>query len=144
MNLFNLTKLRLYGATVLTTLAMLLGAAAAQAESDVSAQAQPKLAFYVEFHLKPEFVDEWKRGALEVLNKMAEEDTFVSAYMHIDANDPTKYTLYEVWSEPSREAFFENQLNSKEYRAAYEKNLPQMLQSPRVITFLDLLDEWHQ
>jgi len=144
MNQFNLTKLRLYGAALLTTLAMLLSTTAAQAESDVSAQPQPKLAFYVEFHLKPEFVEEWKQGALEVLNKMSKEDTFVSAYMHVDANDPTKYTLYEVWSEPSREAFFENQLNSKEYRAEYEKNLPQMLQSPRVITFLDLLDEWHQ
>jgi len=144
MKLFNLSKFCRYGAAVMTTLTLLLSGATAQADSDISDKAQPKLAFYVEFHLKPEFVEQWKQGALEVLNKMSKEDTFVSAYMHINANDPTKYTLYEVWSEPSREAFFENQLNSKEYRAEYEKNLPQMLQSPRVITFLDLLDEWHQ
>lgn len=110
----------------------------------VHAKEQPKLAFYVEFNLKPEYVDEWKQGALSVIEKMSKEDTFVSAYMHRDANDPNKYTLYEVWSEPSREAFFENQLNSKDYRKKYEENLPKMLTSPRVITFLDLLHQWHQ
>jgi len=110
----------------------------------VHAKEQPRLAFYVEFNLKPEYVEEWKKGALNVIEKMSKEDTFVSAYMHQDANDPNKYTLYEVWSEASREAFFENQLNSKDYRKHYEENLPKMLTSPRVITFLDLLHQWHQ
>ncbi|MCW8327847.1 antibiotic biosynthesis monooxygenase [Photobacterium sp. SDRW27] len=108
------------------------------------AEEQPKLAFYVEFNLKPEYIDEWKQGALGVIEKMSKEDTFVSAYMHRDANDPNKFTLYEVWSESSREAFFENQLNAKDYRKEYEENLPKMLTSPRSITFLDLLKEWHQ
>lgn len=116
----------------LTTLAMLLSTTTVQAEHGLPTQSQPKpkQAFYVEFHLKLEFVEEWKRGAFEVLNKMSEEDTFVSAYMHIDANDSAKYTLCEVWSEPSREAFFENQLNSKEYRAEYEKTATDAAQPP--------------
>jgi len=75
---------------------------------------------------------------------MLKEDTFVVCYMHQDANDPNKFTLYERWSEPSREAFMENQVNAKEYRKVYEQKLPGMLQSPRVITFLDSLKEWHR
>ena len=75
---------------------------------------------------------------------MLKEDTFVVCYMHQDANDPNKFTLYERWSEPSREAFMENQLNAKEYRKVHEQKLPGMLQGPRVITFLDSLKEWHR
>ena len=138
MQHFKLQKLSgwLLAAMALMTLALSLNPA--------HAEEQPKLAFYVEFNLKPEYVEQWKHAALEVLEKMAKEDTFVSAYMHRDANDPNKYTLYEVWSEPSRQAFFENQLNSKDYRKAYEENLPPMLVSPRIISFLDLQREWHK
>jgi quinol monooxygenase YgiN len=133
MNKFNIW---LFTAMILLTLATSF--------NQVHAKEQPKLAFYVEFNLKPEYVEEWKQGALSVIEKMSKEDTFVSAYMHQDAKEPNKFTLYEVWSEPSREAFFENQLNSKEYRKKYEENLPKMLTSPREITFLDLLHQWHQ
>jgi quinol monooxygenase YgiN len=102
------------------------------------------LAFYVEFHVKPDKVDEWKAAATEVINNMSKEDTFVVCYMHQDAEDSTKFTLYERWREHSRESFMENQLNAKEYRKVYEEKLPDMLQSPRVISFLDSLSEWHR
>jgi quinol monooxygenase YgiN len=102
------------------------------------------IAFYVQFHVKPEFVEQWKESAINVINQMAGEETFVSCNMDQDADDPNKFSLYEVWNEPSREAFMENQLNGKAYRDEYEKTLPGMLQSPRIITFLDPLKEWHR
>jgi quinol monooxygenase YgiN len=102
-----------------------------------------ELAFYVTFHVKPERVDEWQEAALKVLNAMCNEDTFVSCYMHRDAEDANKFTLYERWNEPSREVFMKNQLEAKNYRKAYEEKLPDMLQSPRKIDFLDSIQEWH-
>jgi quinol monooxygenase YgiN len=103
-----------------------------------------ELAFYVTFNVKPERVEEWKEAALKVLNAMCKEDTFVACYMHQDSEDANKFTLYERWSEPSREAFMKNQLEAKDYRKEYEERLPDMLQSPRKIDFLDSLYEWHR
>lgn len=100
------------------------------------------LAFYVQFHCKPEKVEEWKQGALKVIDQMSKEDTFVETYLHQDTEDSTRFSLYERWSEPTREAFFENQLNAKPYRSAYEETLPEQLASPRIITFLDTKGEW--
>jgi quinol monooxygenase YgiN len=102
------------------------------------------LAFYVNFHVKPDRVDEWKQGALGVLEAMTAEDTFVSCQMHQDANDPTKFTLYERWSEPSMDAFVENQLKAKAYRDAYEKVLPEQLASPRTFAVLDTIQLWER
>jgi len=107
-------------------------------------QSAGDLAFYVDFHVKADRVEEWKQGALGVLEKMAHEDTFVLARLHQDANDPTRFSLFERWSEPSREAFMENQLKGKAYRDEYEETLPDLLASPRVITFLDTIQLWER
>lgn len=101
-----------------------------------------ELAFYVNFHVKPEAVEKWKESAKEVINQMSKEDTFIVCYMHQDAEDPNKFTLYERWAEPSMEAFIENQLNAKEYRKTYEEILPDMLQSPRTFSVLNTLQKW--
>lgn len=111
----------------------------------VNPKAKPSsndLAFYADFHVKQDRAQEWKQGARCVIETMAKEDTFVSCHMHQDANDPTKFSLYERWSEPSREAFMENQLKGKAYRGEYEKTLPELLASPRIITFLDSVQVW--
>jgi len=101
------------------------------------------LAFTVQFQVKPEYVQEFKDSLLYVLDNMAVEDTFVSCYLHKDPEDSTKFTVYEIWSEPSMEAFFKNQI-TKEYRKKYEETLPEMLQGDRVITVLEPLKEWHK
>lgn len=101
------------------------------------------LSFYVQFHVKPEFVDEFKERVLYVIESMSVEDTFVVCYFHQDVNDPTRFSVYERWTEPSAEAFMENQLYAKEYRKEYEERLPNLLASPRQITFLDPIGEWH-
>lgn len=102
------------------------------------------LAFYVNFHIKPEKVAEWKEAALHVLNSMAVEQTFVGAFLHQDANEPTKFTLYERWAEPSMEAFINNQLNAKDYRKVYEEQLPHMVQSPRTFKVLKPTGFWNK
>lgn len=102
------------------------------------------LSFYVQFHVKSECVDEFKERVLYVLESMSVEDTFVVCYFHQDANDPTRFSVYERWTEPSAEAFMENQLHAKEYRKEYEERLPDLLASPRSITFLDPIKEWHR
>lgn len=102
------------------------------------------LAFYVKFHIKPEFVEQWKKEAMVVIEKMSKEETFVSCYMHEEADDPTRFSLYEVWSEPSMDAFIKNQLEAKDYRHEYEKTLPEKLQSERTFVVLNSLNEWHK
>lgn len=101
-----------------------------------------ELAFYVNFHVKTEFVEKWRESAEEVIDHMSEEDTFIVCYMHQDVEDPNKFTLYERWAEPSMGAFVENQLNAKEYRKKYEEILPEMLQTPRTFSVLNTLQEW--
>jgi len=102
------------------------------------------LAFYVRFHIKPEYVEQWKEEAKEVITKMSKEDTFVSCYMHEEKDDPTRFSLYEVWNEPSMEAFIKNQLEAKDYRHEYEKTLSVKLQSERTFVVLDTMQEWHK
>jgi len=100
------------------------------------------LAFYVNFHIKPEKVDEWKKGALHVLNSMSVEETFVGAFLHQDAEDPTKFTLYERWAEPDMDTFIKNQLSVKDYRKVYEEQLPALVASPRTFTVLKPVRSW--
>ncbi len=40
------------------------------------------LVFYVQFHVKPEYVQTWKDAVMEVIDHMAKESTFVTCYMH--------------------------------------------------------------
>jgi len=100
------------------------------------------LAFYVNFHIKPEKVEEWKKAALHVLNSMTVEKSFVGAFLHQDASDPTKFTLYERWAEPNMEAFMKNQVDGKAYREVYEKKLPSMVASPRTFKVLKPVGFW--
>ncbi|RKE04399.1 putative quinol monooxygenase [Marinifilum flexuosum] len=111
----------------------------------ISANVKPSendLIFYVNFHIKPDKVEDWKKAALQVLNKMAEEDTFVSTFLHQDAEDPSRFTIYERWNEPSMEAFEKNHLNAKEYRQVYENMLPNLMQSMRTFRILEPLGSW--
>ena len=51
------------------------------------------LVFYVEFNVKPDCVDRFLAGATGVIEAMSKEDSFVTAYLHRDANNPNKFTL---------------------------------------------------
>lgn len=103
-----------------------------------------EISFYVNFHIKHEHIDTWKIAAIRVLESMSHEDTFISAYFHRDANDPTHFTLYERWNETSMENFIKNQLQGKSYRNEYEKKLPEWSKCPRTFSQLEPLNEWYK
>ena len=102
------------------------------------------LVFYVRLDLKPESVQEWRAAVLTVIERMSQERAFVSCSLHQDLNEPTCYTLYERWREPSVEAFIKHQFEGKDYRQDYEARLPGMLRTPRAPTVLRLIQEWRQ
>ncbi len=102
------------------------------------------LAFYVEFNVRPEAVDQFLQGATGVIEAMSGEDTFVTAYLHRDANNPNHFTLYERWTEASMDDFMKNQLHGKAYRDEYEACLPDLLTSPRTFVVLDPIGEWER
>jgi quinol monooxygenase YgiN len=81
---------------------------------------------------------------MEVIDHMSQESTFVTCYMHQDAQDAHRFTLYERWREPSVDAFVKHQLEAKNYRKAYEDKLPALLQSPRTVSILQYVKEWHR
>lgn len=110
--------------------------------SDTVSPSANDLAFYVNFHIKPEKVEEWKEAALQVLNSMTVEDTFVGAFLHQDVSEPTKFTLYERWNEQGMEAFVKNQLEGKVYRDVYEEQLPEMVETPRTFNVLKPVGSW--
>ncbi len=102
------------------------------------------LVFYVQLHVKPEYVQEWKDVVMEVIDHMSKETTFVTCYLHQDAEDANRFSLYERWNEPTVEAFVKNQMEAKLYRKSYEEKLPAMLQSPRTVSVLQYIKEWHR
>lgn len=101
---------------------------------------QDDLVFYVKLFVKPDRVDDWKIAVTEIIEEMSKEDTFVSCYLHQDANDESHFTIYERWAESSVEAFLQNQM--KPYRIAYEAKLESLLQRPREPQILKPLGQW--
>lgn len=102
------------------------------------------LVFYVEFNVKPESVDRFLEGATGVIEAMSREETFVTAFLHRDTENPNRFTLYERWTEASMDDFMKNQLQGKRYRDEYEAYLPDLLESPRTFVVLDPLGEWQR
>lgn len=98
------------------------------------------LVFYVKCRVKPDRIDDWRAAVYEVIDAMSHEDSFVACYLHRDTQDPTLFTLYERWDEPSVESFVKNQM--KPYRKAYDAKLPELLQQPRETSILAPLGEW--
>jgi len=101
-----------------------------------------ELAFFMQLHLKPERVDEWKRAVMKLIDRMSQEDAFVTCLLDQSTEDPNMFTLYERWREPSLEAFVQNQM--KDYRKRYEEMLPDLLQVPRKAMLLRPVREWHR
>ncbi|RJQ60762.1 MAG: hypothetical protein C4530_07070 [Desulfobacteraceae bacterium] len=100
------------------------------------------LVFFVQLHLKPECIEEWKKAVTELIDRMSQEDTFVTCLLDQSTEDANMFSLYERWREPSPEAFIKNQM--KEYRKAYEDMLPAMLQAPRRTMILRRVRTWHR
>ena len=101
------------------------------------------LTFYVQLHVKPEHIIEWKELLQGVLEKMSLEDTFVSCTLHQSLENEYLFTLYERWDEPSVDSFVSSQM-SKEYRRLYEERLAELLESPRTASIAVSLQTWNK
>ncbi|WP_102796206.1 putative quinol monooxygenase [Bowmanella denitrificans] len=99
-----------------------------------------ELVFYVQLHIKAECRDEWLSACKALLDKMAEEPSFIACHLHEDQQQANLFTLYERWQEPSVEAFLKHQ--DTPYRQAYEAKLPDWLESPRKAQVLNPLQYW--
>jgi quinol monooxygenase YgiN len=88
----------------------------------------------VDIPLKPGAADEFIALITEVFEAMKVEETFVSATAIRSADDPDHIMLYENWID--RENFMSVQLK-RPYRTRYEARLPELLRSPRGLSFFE-------
>ena len=86
------------------------------------------VAVIVSIHVKPGCEAEFQALLTPLLDAMRDESTFINAVLHRDAEDPTRFMLYETWA--SREDLVEVQLK-RAYRRAYEARLPELVREPR-------------
>jgi quinol monooxygenase YgiN len=93
-----------------------------------SIDAKGTLVAVVSIHLKPGREEEWLCLLTPVLDAMRHEPTFVNAVLHRDPDDPTRFMLYETWAD--RDDLVNVQMK-RDYRAAYEARLPDLLREPR-------------
>jgi len=88
----------------------------------------------VDIPLKPGRAEEFMALLNDVFEAMKVEETFVSATALRRAEDPDTVLLYENWID--RDNFLSVQLK-RPYRDRYEARLPELLRSPRNLSFLD-------
>jgi quinol monooxygenase YgiN len=88
----------------------------------------------VSIPLKPGRATEFVALLNDVFDAMKVEDTFVNATALRSANDPDTIMLVETWLD--RENFMSEQLK-RPYRAQYEARLPELLRTPRELSFYE-------
>ena len=86
------------------------------------------VAFIVTLHVKPGFEEEFLGLLTPVMDAMRHESTFVNTVLHRDPADPTRFMLYETWTDLND--VVEVQMK-RPYRRAYEERLPDLLREPR-------------
>lgn len=98
------------------------------------------LAYYVNFHLKETSVESWMKCATAVFDELSQRDAFVCAYIHQDAEDPSRFTIYERWREWGRQEMVSDHLRAQEFHKFYESMLPGGVQALRSIRLLQPID----
>jgi quinol monooxygenase YgiN len=91
-----------------------------------------RIAFIVSLHVKPGCEAEFLRLLMPVLDAMRHESTFINAALHRDPADPTRFMLYETWTD--LDDVKEVQIH-RDYRQAYLARLPEILREPRQVQF---------
>ena len=89
-----------------------------------------EFAIIVSLHVKPGREAEFISLLMPVLDAMRHEPTFINAALHRDPEDPSRFMIYETWADP--EELVQVQLK-RDYRKAYEAQLPELLREPRHI-----------
>ena len=87
-----------------------------------------EISVVVFLNAKPETCEEFLRLLSPVLDAMRHEPTFISAVLHRSPDNPSSFMLYEVWAD--RDDLVNVQMK-RDYRAAYEARLPDLLREPR-------------
>lgn len=80
--------------------------------------------------IKSGCVEEFLQILSQVADAVRGEPTLISNVAHQDPEDPTKFMLWEIWSD--QRDFFEVQM-LREYRKPYETRLPDLLAGPRIV-----------
>lgn len=86
------------------------------------------VAFIVSLNVKPGCEDEFLGLLTPVLDAMRHEPTFVNAVLHRDPADPTRFMIYETWTDLND--VVEVQVK-RDYRKDYEARLDDLLAEPR-------------
>jgi quinol monooxygenase YgiN len=88
------------------------------------------VAFVVTLALKPGCEERFLDLLTPVLDAMRRETTFVNAVLHQDPEDPTRFMLYETWTD--LDDVVQVQMG-RDYRRAYWDHLPELLREPREV-----------
>jgi quinol monooxygenase YgiN len=99
------------------------------ATTPAAAGAQP-VAVLVTLRVKPDREAEFLELLTPVLDAMRREPTFVTASLHRDPAEPSRFLLHEVWAD--RADLVEVQAK-RAYRDAYWARLPDLLAAPREV-----------
>jgi hypothetical protein len=98
--------------------------------------------FIVQLHLKPERVEDWKRAVIELIDRMSQEDAFVTCLLDQRTEDP----ICSPWTRDgeSRRWKRSSDIKMKDYRRHYEEMLADLLQAPRKAMTLRPVQAWHR
>ena len=86
--------------------------------------------FVVTIGLKPGCEEAFLDLLTPVLDAMRHETSFIDAVLHQDPEDPTRFMIYETWSD--LDDVVEVQMH-RDYRKAYWEHLPDLLREPRQV-----------
>lgn len=89
---------------------------------------------------KPEHCRELEDRVVEMMDRVAQEPDFLSAFLHRSVDDPDTLVLYETWA-CSRE-HFETHHSAANYWQVHESALPALLAAGRSVQFLEPLRSW--
>lgn len=90
--------------------------------------------YVILFQIRPGREQEFLDLLHPVLDAMRHEATFRNAFLHRDPEHPSRYMLYETWSDHQNVVEVQMQ---RDYRQAYVAALPELLAEPRQISV------WH-
>ena len=100
---------------------------------------QPQLTLFVDFHIQPHLVREWKSAHRPVWSPFALEPECLLFDVFSDPEDPGHFTLVEVWN-ATKEWFLEVQMK-KDYYSELWRETERMYCEPRIVRFAERLGE---
>lgn len=89
------------------------------------------VAYVIEFRVRPGQRERFLRLLGDVLEAMRNEETYRSAMLHVDPDDPLRFLLHEVWAD---HADVMNVQLHRAYRREWHDALPELLDGERRIS----------